>query len=305
MARSAKGKTPSESTELAVLDTNSTEWLAELQRVGLVNPAMGGTSLNFIRISGNVVMYDGEPIAEYSQIKKEPALYVQLTGMPKEYQGLWFDKPENAARADSNARLASLLGRDGTIPGTPSIEGRWCRSWFDDESQNRKFAEDGTSCDTCAVHPWVPKEKLPAEAKGKRCGWRARLEFRILNKQEDGTLNATDDTLYTIDLSTTGVIEFKGTGRNPLEGSASPKSSIAELAELGYSKWGRPGIEKAKTLLDLGGVICELHIIQQANDARSWETPHFRPVEILELEEQKQLPPPPANEELTQEEVPF
>lgn len=309
----AKKEPADEEQNLPVVQEGN-EWEAALRAAGFISPAMGGKDINRLKIAGQNIYNGDELIATSTPGTKgkpgTPALIVQLMDAPRQYQSLWFDKRENAHKPESNGDLAAAVGRDGTQPGIPSIEGRFCKSHFDKEDEARRFAEDGTSCDTCPVHPFVPKDQLPPEAKGKKCSWRADVEFRILEKNEDGNLEAVDDTIWTVSLSTTGVIEFVGSsGRknDPLAGSVSEKNTMAQIAMLGYQKWGNEGILKARTMLSLGGVICELYILPAKSKDGSihWTVPSFRPIEILEQEETPALPDSSGDGTVEDESVPF
>lgn len=286
------------------------EWEEALRQAGFINAHSGVSDVNRLKITGQNVYNGDDLIASYNPKTKEPALIVQLMDRPEEYQALWWDKRENSHKHDSNGELAQIVGRDGSQPGIPSIEGRFCKSHFEKEDEARRFAEDGTSCDTCPVHPFVPKDQLPPEAKGKKCSWKADVKFRILEKNAEGLLEAVDDTIWTVSLSTTGVIEFIGSsGRknDPLAGSVSEKNTMAQIAMLGYQKWGQEGILKARTMLSLGGVICELHILPAKSQDGSihWSVPSFRPIEILEQNEAPALPDTSGDGTVEDESVPF
>lgn len=257
---------------------------AALRAQGFLSPASAGTDFHRIKVQGSNLVYGEDIIASYNAKTKEPALYIQISDAPTEYQAMWFDKDGNLARA----------------VGRPEIAGKMCKSHFDNPREARKFAMDGTSCDTCPVHPFMPKDQLPPEARtasgdSKKCSWKADMEFYILDKQEDGTLARVDDTLYTMSLPTTAVIEFKGSSgkkSSPLAGSVSPENFMVRLAKLGISKWGEEGILKAGTYLRLGGVIAELRILPaKANDgAFNYNVVSFNPIDILEVEEPTALP---------------
>jgi hypothetical protein len=300
MARTnGKAATPAEQPP-ALPTMGQDEWTAALQQAGLINVS---ASKNRLTVKGTNIMLGDKMVAAYNQMTKEPALYVRLMGRPREEQALWFDDLENAGRPDSNAMLAKAIGRDGSVEGVPSIVGKFCRSHFDIESENRRFAEDGTSCDLCPVGPWVPKENLPPEAKGKRCAWRGEVEFQIMNKTDAGWEPA-DPTVYKMNLATTGIIEFVGPSKNPMAGSVSEFNTMALIGKIGYEKWGKEGVLKARTMLDLGGVICELHILPASSGAMAWNVPSFRPIEIIEQVEHPALPDS-STEEWSSEDIPF
>ena len=256
------------------------EFAAALREAGFLSAASGGTEFHRIKMNGSNLMYNDEVIASYNLRTKEPALIVQLTDAPVEYQAMWFEEP-----------LARAVGR-------PEIANKFCRSHFDDPKEARKYAQDGTPCDTCPVHPFMPINQIPPEAIAQqgasKCSWKGDVEFKILDV-EDGKYVSNDDTLYTMTLATTGIIEFKGSSSrksNPLEGSVSAENFMVQLAKLGLEKWGKEGLMRAHTYLRLGGVIAELHLpmAQSQDGSRSYNVPSFKPIDILEVEERTALP---------------
>lgn len=297
----AKPKQAAEPTT-ALAQFSEDEFTAALRASGFLAAASGGSDINRLVVKGTNIYSGDEIVAVYNQKTKEPALIVQLAGTPKQYQALWFSKSSDDDPT-SNRGLAEAIGR-------PEIAGKFCKSHFDDPNEARRYSESGASCDECPVHPFVPRDQLPPEAKGKKCSWKADIEFWILEKDEEGNYIPSDKTLYTMSLATTGVIEFFGSSsknRDNLAGSVSPMHTMARTAKLGMQKWGTEGILKARTYLDLGGVICALHILPQSNDdkSRSWNVPSFDPIEILEIEEQPQLETTEQADEAAAGDLPF
>lgn len=276
-----------------------------LMAAGFLNKTSGGSDFNRITAKGANLLYDKQVIASYNERTKEPALYVQLTDMPVEYQSMWFT-PE----------LARAVGRDGSTPGVPDISNRFCKSHFDDPQEARKFAEDGTACETCPVHPFKSQNDLPAEAKAQdgasKCAWKGDVEFRILERSEDGVFSQSDETIYTMSLPTTGIIEFKGSSSkksDPLAGSVSAEHFMVKLARLGMEKWGEEGMLKAHTYLRLGGVIAAMRIPMTTTQdgSKTYNVVSFEPVDILEVTEQAALPDnaKDATGTLESDDVPF
>lgn len=280
---------------------NDDEFTAALREAGFLSAASGGSEINRVRISGTTVYYGDEILGVANPKTKEPALYVQLTDEPRQFQRFFFPKP-----GEPGSELAEIAGR-------PHIAGKFCKSWFDNPSQARKYSEDGASCDACPVHPFMPKDQLPPEADGKKCQWSAEVEFRILERQDDGTFVCNDETIYTLTLATTGVIEYFGSGtkgRDPQAGSVSEKNTQTEIAMLGIAKWGKEGLFKARTFARLGGIIHALHILPaRSKDGKiNWTVPHFTPIDILEVEEPNLLPDSSAeatNGDVSTEDIPF
>jgi hypothetical protein len=255
---------------------------------GFLNTNIGSTDFHRITAKGNNLIYNKDIIASYNLKTKEPALIVKLADMPVEYQSMWFGK-----------ELARAVGRDGTVEGVPDISNRFCKSHFDDPNEARKYAEDGTSCTTCPVNPYRDPASLPTEAKqqdgASKCSWKADIEFQILDRNEDGTYNSEDQTIYTMSLPTTGIIEFKGSSSrkaNPMEGSVSAEHFMVQLAKLGFAKWGDDGLAKAHAALTSGGVIAELHIPMATTQdgSKNYSVVSFKPIDIMDPEEQTALP---------------
>lgn len=289
----------------ATIDTsNKDEFTKALLEAGFLSKAAGGAEFNRISAKGNNLVYDKEVIATYNGKTKEPALIVQLTDMPVEYQSMWFSET-----------LAKAVGRDGSVEGVPSIANRFCKSHFETPGEERKFAEDGTSCQTCPVSPFTPVGALPPEAKAQegasKCAWKGDIEFYILEKQEDGSYTNIDETLYTMSLPTTGIIEFKGTSKKKLEGSVSAENFMVKLARLGVEKWGKEGLMKARSMLQAGGVIAELHLplATSQDGSRSYNVASFNPIDIIDIEQHAALPDSSTNESNTgnteDDDVPF
>lgn len=302
MATAAAAKKAAASTPNvpAVLDEDA--FAAALREHGFLSAAGGGSDFNRIKVVGQNFVFGTDErgndniIASYNPVTKEPALYVRIAGQPTEYQKAWFDKDGELARA----------------VGRPQAAGKMCKSHFDDPNEARKFGAtsvDRASCDECPIHPFVPKDQLPEEAKGKKCAWNADIEFYILDKQEDGTLAAIDETLYTLSLSTTGVIEFKGSNSkktSALAGSVSDQNFMVKLAKLGMEKWGAPGILKAMSYFNLGGVVAEVRSLpaSSGDGAFRYSVTSFTPIDILEVEEPAALPGS-ADDSGDPDEVPF
>lgn len=278
------------------------EFTAALRDSGFLPKSAGGSDFNRLVVKGTNIYSGDDIIAAYNQKTKEPALIVQLVGEPKQYQALWFSKSDDKD-PQSNGGLAMAIDR-------PSIAGKFCKSHFDDPKENRRYAEDGSSCDECPVHPFVPRDQLPPEAKGKKCSWKADVDFRILEKTDDGVFAIADETIYTMSLSTTAVIEFFGSASKKkgdgMAGSVSPANTMVQIARLGMHLWGREGILKAKTMLALGGVICALHILPAHNEdkSRSWNVPSFVPLDIIEIAEQPALTTA-QSDDVSTDDIPF
>jgi hypothetical protein len=268
-----------EEPQLPALAGNEDAFTAALREAGFLSPASAGSDFHRVKLDGQNLTYEGEVIGSYNAKTKEPALYIRLAGEATEYQAAWISEA-----------LAIAIDR-------PALAKKMCKSHFNDPNEARKMSDRGYSCDTCPIHPLMPKTDLPPEADEKRCSWKADIDFYILEKQTDGTLKQVDETLYTMSLATTAVIEYKGSGGNKtpgaaLKGSVSPENFKVQLAKLGMAKWGEKGILMAKTYEAAGGVIAEVHILrgQSPDGSRSYPVVSLKPIDILEMEEAPALP---------------
>lgn len=260
----------------------------KLMESGFLNKAEGGSEFNRITAKGQNLVYNKEVIASYNAKTKEPVLLVQLTDMPVEYQAMWF-----------TTELADAVGR-------PEVANRFCKSHFDDPAEAREwseaYGEEGKrqNCRQCPVNPFKKPSELPPEAKAQdgasKCAWKGDLEFRIIEQQADGTFASSDETVYTMTLPTTGIIEFKGSNSkkaDPMAGSASAEHFMVKLAKMGMTKWGlEEGLKKAQTALQNGGVIAAMRLPSKdtQDGSKSYTVVSFDPIEILEVEEAATLP---------------
>lgn len=302
MATKAPAQTPSttkaSSPNVPAVYTED-EFTAALRESGFLPTSAGGAEFNRLTVKGtNIVDSEDNIVAAYNQKTKEAALIVQLKGEPTQYQALWFDK---------QGQLAAVADR-------PDMNGGgFCKSHFEVPSEARRYSDKGTSCDECLLHPFIPAKDLPILPDGtraKKCSWKADVEFRILEKQDDGSLVVVDPTVFTMSLSTTSIMEFVGSSskkNNGMAGTVSPENTMVRIAKLGLQKWGKEGIQKAKSYLALGGVIAELHILPAKSEdgSKNWNVTSFNPIEILEVDEQPALTTAEATDDISTDALPF
>lgn len=231
-------------------------------------------TINRVKMDGFTFAF-GEDDIRISNPKpgSPPAFRARLLDTPIEYQAAWIDEA-----------LAIALGRENAAKS-------FCKSYFGEPEQARKFAEDGTACTTCPIHPFVKKADLPAAANGKRCQWKGDLQYQLID--DDGTIS--DPTVWTHTLSPTGMIEFKGTGKAPEQGSATDESFMYKLAKFGAASDPdnqTAGVARALSALRLGSVLVEVRsVLDKSEDgARTWNVPVFTPYDIVEFEQAAALP---------------
>lgn len=264
----AKATTTNPNTPAPATLTND-EITAALRGAGMIENRQ---EFPRIRLDG-LTFHAGEEMYISNPKTNTPAFLAQIVTPPAEYQSRWFE---------DDGVLARAVGR-------PEIAGHMCKSHFDVDGQRREYAEDGTSCRKCPVNPFVRRDNLPPEAREQRCSWRGDVELRILD--EDGQM--IDETVWTMSLPTTGMIEWKGTSKEPEKGSATELNFMQRLARLGAeSNPDNPtqGIFNAMTALSLGHVVAEVRSIpQQAQNGNRYSVISFTPVVILPVEEQPAL----------------
>lgn len=255
-----------------------------LRAAGMAEPE-NTSGINRVSMNGFMFTTAAGKIYTSNPKTNTPAMRVRLLDTPIEYQAAWLDE-----------NLARVIGR-------PGFSG-FCKSYFKEPTQARRFAEDGSSCSTCQVGPFVKKELLPAEADGKRCGWKADILFQILD--DEGTI--TDPTVHLLSMSITGVIEFKGTAKDPVTGSASDLNFNQKLVRFGMDhdkEDPQRGLATALTSLGMGLVIADVRLLPQSNEggSRNWTVPSFTPVDIIAPED---VPALPAGEPAAQrDDLPF
>lgn len=232
------------------------------------------SEINRIKVDGLTFMV-GDDMFMYNPKTDKPAFLAQIIRRPREYQSLWID--------DS---VGAQIDR-------PDAAGRFCKSYFDVPDQNRKFAEDGSSCTNCPAGPWVKWDSLPTDANGykAKCKWKADVEVRVVGA--DGAIS--DETIFTLTLATTGAIEWGGTAKERTKGAVSPLNFMQKLVRLGAEsdpEDPKRGVARALIMLDRGGVVAEVRALPAKSDdgARTWNVVSFNPVAIHDVEDAPALP---------------
>lgn len=272
-------------TAVAVSRPTDDQITALMVKAGLL-AAPNGSDISRIKVDG-LQFHVGDELYISNPKTKEPAFRARLMDMPREYQAAWLDEP-----------LAMALNR-------PHAANSFCKSYFDDPDQARKHAEDGTSCESCPIGPFISREALPSWAGGKKCSWRADFHLQILD--DNGEIS--DPTVHTLTVSTTGVIQFKGTAREPVKGSVTDLNSMQRLARLAMEQNPddpNKGLMDGLTALRLGGVIVDIRAIpaKSPDGARTWTVVDFDPVAIVPLDE-LEVPALEAGDQLLTDDLPF
>lgn len=189
----------------------------------------------------------------------EPAFVARLLAPPVQYQSFWFDA-EAAAEADR-----------------PDMVNKFCKSHYDNPQENREFGTNGASCRACPFNPFG--------SNYPKCSWKGDIQFQII--PDDGVMKG-DETVWTMTLSTTGMIEWRGTRKNPTGGSATDENFMHKLAKLALEKRAEWGLEpdaaimQGLTSLNGGGVAVEFRAVRMTNETsgNTWSVPSLTPVHI-------------------------
>lgn len=189
----------------------------------------------------------------------EPAFTARLLGPPVQYQSKWFDA-DAAYEAER-----------------PEMANKFCKSYYDNPQENRERGTNGASCRDCIFKPFGDGSF--------KCSWKGDIQFQIV--PDDGVM-VGDEIVWTMTLSTTGMMEWRGTRKNRTGGTATEKNFMHRLAELSLQKSVEWGLEPdaaviaGLTSLAGGGVAAEFRAIRVTNEQRgnTWTVPSLNPVHI-------------------------
>lgn len=249
---------------------------AALTQLGVIEANQ--SEFNRIKVEGATFIINDVPHISNPKTGA-PAFRARLVEPPIEYQAAWLTQ-----------EAANYLNR-------PNAADSFCKSYFDEPNQRRKYSEDGSSCEACAINPFVKREFLPIFADGpaRKCQWKGDAKLQIVTTDKDGNASLEDPTIYTLSLSTTSMIEFKGTAREKVRGHIGDLNFVQKLADFGRDinpEAPAKGIADAFTALRIGAVIVDVSAVgaKSSDGARSYYVIRFEPVAILEADDLPALP---------------
>lgn len=261
-------------TGLAPADMSGDQIQAAMIAAGLVQ-APTGTSQDFhrVRVDGQTFVFGDPKNPEYrfdSPSDGRPAFRALIARDAIEYNMRWFDET-----------LAVAVGR-------PSIANKPCKTHMAIPSQKGERAEDGTPCRSCPVFYALPKDAIvPVDGKGiaKRCSGNLDVEFRLLDEAGTGYLDG--ETVWTMSMSITGMIEWQGTFSDKVTGYVSDANFKRKLAILAAQQEPNdiPGaILRASQSLANGGVFAEARIVRAERGGNRFSVPSWNPYHIAAVE---------------------
>jgi len=262
-----------EETAVQIEALTPDEITAILQGAGAIDEE--GETFYRLKVDGTNFVSDDE-IWMSNPKTGEPAFTARILSNPVQFQSYWF----NVAKEENNfVSDGERFGREDMVSGG------YCKSYFDNPAEAREVGTNGASCRACQVNPFQ-KNIRP------KCSWKGDLQLQII--PEDGVMKG-DEVVQTLTLSTTGMIQWRGTKANPQGGSVDGTNNfqflLAQLALAKAPEWGLTGpqaINAALTSLVGGGVAAEWRVHRVTNEqaGNTWSVPAATPVHIELLTEE-------------------
>jgi hypothetical protein len=247
--------------------------MALLGQAGMISSGGGG----FRRMSltsGSLVTDPGEPNEEsWPPTKKGPTMTVRIVKPPVYYNAFFLDVQEKNGAIDPRR-----IERE-------DLDKRFVKKYDDPNEQ--------------AADQWSNVEVYDqlVEVTGGRGSFKADIQLQIV--PDSGELTG-DEPVYTLSLSTTSALDWRGSSKNPQGGIVQEKNFIVQLAELAQQQFienggeGNPSqaILDAMTSLRLGGVVAEVYLVLTSNPnkpSQTWTVVAFKPIHIEPLDQLAQL----------------
>lgn len=292
-----RGATPNPVTAVVPASLSNDELMELLGQTGmLAKPSEGG----FRRMSltaGSLVTDPGQPDEEsWPPTKRGPTMVVRIVKPPVYYNAFFLSEDEKNGSVD-----ARRINR-------PELNGKFVKKYDDPREQ----AADSYS----NIEAYEDLSRLT----GGRGQFRADIQLQIV--PESGEMTG-EEPIYTLSLSTTSALDWRGSSKNPQGGIVQEKNFIVQLAELAQQQAVENGGDRtaiaqavldAMTSLQLGGVVAEVYLIKTQNERDPsivWTVVAFKPVHIETGEALAQLSAGPepdpvaAGPESNSDDIPF
>lgn len=252
------------------------ELTALLQQAGWAEQRTGEAPTR-LKLDGNMLVTpDGEMFLYNPKHPTIPAMVVRIVKPPEEYWGMYISEANAAAFGD------------------PSLGNTFSKSYVVADAGRRIWPSDQ------AFDALKAANLFDEYGKPVKPSWKADMELQII--PDDGQLKG-DEIIYTLTLSTTSLIEFKGTSRAPEAGSVSDMNFIRKLSlfAIENDESGNPttAVLNALTSLTLGGVAAEVRIARAENKEKgmSWSVIVFSPIHIEPMQQGDRLLKPGETDE--------
>jgi hypothetical protein len=281
---------------VAAQPLSNEDLMALLQQSGMVSS--GGTEYHRITILNGMLVSDPGTDKEEKYPPTDrgrgPAMRVRIVSAPVYYNQFFLSEDESRGGFD-----ARKIGRG-------DLNGRSCRKYDDAAEQaNDQYAHlDAYE----QVSSYLTNER--GSQYPIRGQFRADLQVQIM--PDDGQFKG-DETIYTLSLSTTGALDFRGTTKNPSGGVVQDKNFIVQLGEFAIAeaaandKDPRLVVVQALEALRLGNVVADIYLMQSSNpeNGNVWTVPAFKPVFVDFDGEAPALTTGGAVNDTTTDEIPF
>lgn len=243
---------------------SSADLTALLQQSGWSEVSFGDKPHRLKLSNGLLVTDDGEMFVYNPKKPDVPAMTVRIVKPPEEYWGMYI--------SEQNARAF----------GDDSLGNTFSKSYVLSDPNRKVWPSDQ------AFEALKNAGLFDEYGKPLKPSWKADIIVQIM--PDDGILKGTEPH-YVLTLSTTSLIEFKGTSRDPEAGSVSEKNFIRKLSEFAIDSAGegdqRKAVLDALTSLTLGGVAAEVRTLPAENKelGRTWTVISFDPIHIEPMQE--------------------
>lgn len=290
-----RGAAPAASTAVVPATLDHDELMALLGQTGMLPKGSDSTFRRMSLVSGSLVTDPGQPDEEtWPPTKRGPVMVVRIVKPPIYYSSFYLHESEENGAID-----ARKIGR-------PDLNGKFVKKYDDPAEQE--------------ADEWSNVEVYDdlSRITGRRGSFKGDIQLQIM--PESGKFTG-DEPIYTLSLSTTSALDFRGTTKNPEGGVAQEKNFIIQLAELAASQAAETGADRAgvaqavlqaMTSLKLGGVVAEVYLTLQSNEdkSRTWTVVSFRPIHIEQItgEDAPALPegdPVAVGPETNSDDIPF
>jgi hypothetical protein len=271
----ARGPAGTPVTAVVPASLDHDELMAMLGQAGMLSAPSASNFHRMALVSGSLVTDQGTPQEEsWPPTKRGPTMVVRIVKPPVYYNTFFMSADEKNKSVD-----ARRIGR-------PELNGKFAKKYDDPAEQ--------------AADEYANLDAYEALAKftGNRGSFKADVQLQII--PESGTLTG-EEPVYTLSLSTTSALDWRGSTKNPSGGVVQDKNFIVQLAELAIEQATANGASKeelqnavlnAMTALRLGGVVAEVYLVQTQSETDSsirWTVVAFKPVHIELGEEQPAL----------------
>lgn len=251
---------------VAVAPLSQEDFMSLLTQSGMV--PQGGGDFHRMTLRGGMLVTDaGTPNEEQwppTDKGRGPAFLARIVKPPVFFNAHFCGEDESDGAFD-----ARKIGR-------PDLNGKFVKKYDDPAEQ--------------AADAYANLEGYEAVSSylGARGAFKADIQLQIV--PESGELTG-EEPIYTLTLSATSALDWRGTVKNPRGGTVQDLNFIVQLGEFAQAKAIEAGgdstaqkgaILDAMTALRLGNVVAAVFIKQASNqeNSRSWPVVAFQPVHV-------------------------